>query len=204
LLKALNLSGTAEGNVQLQLTATSNGDTLHHIAANLNGQLGLASVNDMLDASLLDRALGPVEKAAGLPPPATTPATIRCFGLRLDAAQGVATLRTLGIDSSPLLLRGSGSLSFAQETYNVTLQPANGTQILLAGSFSQPTLTPSPPSPQSSTPQQHPDICHAALTLARLGQPGPAAPPPATATTTSPVPASPNAPKNLLNALLSP
>ena len=211
MLKALNLTGTAEGNVQLQLTAASTGNTLHAIAANLSGQLGLASVNDQIDSSLLNRVFGPAETAAGLPP-ATGPSTaIRCIGLRIDAAQGVATLKTFGIDSSQLFLQGTGSLNLGQETYNVTLQPANGAQLLLGGSFTQPTLTAIPqpiatlpaPTPQSATPQQ-PDICPSTLALARIGQPGPTAPPPIAPAPVTPAAGNANAPKNLLNSLLTP
>ena len=203
LLKSRNLAETAEGNVQIQLTATSTGGTLHDIAANLNDQLGLASVNGLIDASLLDRAFGPAEKAAGLPAPATTPITIRCFGLRIDATQGVATFKTLGLDSSQLFLRGSGSLNLGQETYNVTLLPTNNTPVLLGGSFAQPTLTAAPlPAPPAGTPQR-PDICPATLALARLGQAGPAAPPPVSPAL-NPVAAGANTPKSLLNSLLSP
>jgi uncharacterized protein involved in outer membrane biogenesis len=206
-LKALHLAGTAEGNLQLQLMATSTGDTLHAIAANLNGQLGLASVNDQIGTSLLNQAFGPAERAAGLPPPTDPSAAIRCAGLRIDAVQGVATVTTLGLASNQLFLQGSGTLNLGQETYNVTLQPANGAQLLLGGSFAQPTLTATPqpiatlPTPQSASPQQ-PDICPATLASARIGQAGPAAPLPVSSTP-SPAPASPNAPKNLLNSLLA-
>ncbi len=210
LFKAFGLAGTAEGNLQLQFTATSTGNTPHAIAANLNGQLGLASVNDQLDSNLLDQAFGPAAKAAGLPPFADTPAAIRCFGLFIDAAQGVATLKTFGLDSNLLLLQGSGSLDLGQESYSLTLQPANAAQVQLGGSFAQPVLAAAPQPinpapatvPQTSAPQR-PDICPTTLALARLGQAGPAAPA-QTLLTSSTAPVNANAPKNLLNSLLGP
>ena len=211
LFKAFGLAGTAEGNLQLQLTAASTGNTPHAIAANLNGQLGLSSVNSQIDASQLTSIFGPAETAAGLPPPANIPATIRCFGLFIDANQGVATLKTLGLDSSQLFLQGAGSMNLGQENYNVTLQPANGTPLQLGGSFAQPTLTATPQPPAATPPQvpstappARPDICPATLATARFGQTGPAAPPQTGPTTTATVPANSNAPKNLLNALLGP
>jgi uncharacterized protein involved in outer membrane biogenesis len=211
LLKSLNLTGKAEGNLQLQFTAASTGNTLHAIATNLNGQLALASVNDVADTSLLDSAFGPVEQAAGLPPSANTPAAIRCFGLLITAKQGVASLQTLGLDSTALTLQGSGSLDLGQENYDLTFQPADGAPVQLGGSFAQPTFTATsqpitatpPPIPQTSAPQR-PDICPATLAVARLGQPGPAAPPLANPSAATPVAASANAPKNLLNSLLGP
>jgi AsmA protein len=208
LLKTFGLAGTAQGNLQLQLTATSTGNTPHAIAANLSGQLGLASVNSQIDASQLTSIFGPLETAAGLPPAANIPATIRCFGLFIDATQGVATLKTFGLDSSQLFLQGAGSLNLGEESYNVTFQPANGAPLQLGGSFAQPKLaaTPQPsaaaPAPATAPPAR-PDICPATLATARFGQPGPDAPP-QTGPITSAVPANSNAPKNLLNSLLSP
>lgn len=199
LLKAFNQPGTAEGNLQFQLTAASSGSTLHEIAANLNGQLGLASVNDQVDASLLNRAFGPIEKAAGLPPVTITPAAIRCFGLSATAIQGVVSLTSFGLDSGQILLQGSGSLNLGQESYNLAFQPFNSTPVQLGGSFAQPVLTAAP----QPAVARRPDICPATLTQARLGQPGPAAPP-LTSTTSTPVTAGANAPKNLLNSLLPP
>jgi uncharacterized protein involved in outer membrane biogenesis len=209
LLKYLDLAGTADGNLQLQLTASSTGNTLHAIASNLNGQLGLASVNSQLDASQLESIFGPTEQAAGLPP-TSTPAAVRCFGLLIDANQGVATLKTLGLDSSQLFLQGAGSFNLGEESYNVTLQPANGEPVFLGGSFAQPTLTATPqptsaaptPAPQTGQPAR-PDICPATLASARLGQGGPDAPP-QTLPAAASVPANTNAPKNLLNSLLGP
>jgi uncharacterized protein involved in outer membrane biogenesis len=209
LLKALKLPGEAQGNLQVQLTASSTGNTLHAMATNLNGQLGLASVNSQLDASQLENIFGPAENTAGLPPPANTPAAVRCFGLLIDTSQGVATLKTLGIDSNQLFLQGAGSLNLGQESYNVTLQPANGVPVLLGGSFAQPTLTASTQSPATTpaplppvSPPARPDICPATLASARLGQAGPNALPQALPATAS-MPAGTQAPKNLLNSLLS-
>lgn len=208
LLKALKLPGTAEGNLQLQFSATSNGSTLHQIASNLTGQLGAASVNAELDASLLNRAFGPVLQAAGLPPVSTTPTSVRCFGVLVSATQGEATLKSFGIDTHPLFLQGTGSVDLSQESLNISLQPANGVPIQLGGSFAQPSLTP-PPSPAAAPPPQvsmaaRPDICPTILAAARLGQTGPAAQPLSTSIAVAPtaVPAATAPPKNLLNSLL--
>jgi AsmA protein len=208
LLQALKLQGTAEGNLQLQLSTTSTGDTLHQIASNLTGQLGVASVNAKLDSGLLNRAFGPAMKAAGLPPVTVSQAAVRCFGVLLNANQGVATLKSSGIDASQLFLQGSGSLNLGQESYAITLQPADGAQILLGGSFAQPAWTAAPqnisvpPPPHSNAPTR-PDICPIILASARLGQAGAsAAPPLSSSVTPRPTPTSTSAPKNLLNSLL--
>jgi AsmA protein len=207
LLKALGQPGAAEGNLQFQLTAASSGTSPREIAANLNGQLGLATVNDQIDAPLINRAFGPVIKAAGLPPATLSPATIRCFGLSATANQGVVSLTSFGLDSSQYILQGTGGLNLGQESYNLAFQPFNAPPVQLGGSFAQPVLTAAPqptgmPAAPSATPQR-PDICPATLAQARLGQAGPAALPPAAAGA-APVAAGVNAPKNLLNSLLAP
>jgi hypothetical protein len=122
----------------------------------------------------------------------------------------VVSLTSFGFDSSQTLLQGSGSLNLAQESYNLAFQPFNGAPVQLAGSFAQPVLTAAPqsagtvqPTAPSPAVPQRPDICPATLAQARLGQPGPAAPPPANSALT-PVTAGANAPKNLLNSLLTP
>jgi AsmA protein len=212
LLKTFNLPGTADGNLELQLVATSSGNTPHAIAADLSGQLGLATVDSQLDAVLFNRALGPIEKAAGNPPFTGGPVSVRCFGLAIDASQGVAKVTSLGIDSSQLILQGSGSVNLGQETYNLSFQPLTGANVLLGGSFAQPALNAGPQPPiaaqpvvqvPQSAPPPRPDICPATLEAARLGQSGPAAPPPINSTP-APTPTEANAPKNLLNALLPP
>jgi AsmA protein len=205
LFQAFGLGNTAEGNFQLQLNASSTGNDVQDIAAHINAQLGLASVNDVVDTGLIDRAFGPVEMAAGLKLPAASGMTqIRCFALAVAARNGVAAVNTAALDSSRLVLQGSGSVDLAQGAYKLSLLPVGGNQLLLGGSFAQPLLAavgPAPPTPPAQT--QAPDDCPAALAAARFGQPGPPAPPQATLTpvqTSTP----PNAPKNLLNSLLTP
>lgn len=205
LFQAFGLGNTAEGNFQLQLNASSTGNDVQDIAAHINGQLGLASVNDVVDTALIDRAFGPVEMAAGLKLPAASGMTpIRCFALAVAARNGVAAVNTAALDSSRLVLQGSGSVDLSQGAYKLSLLPVGGNQLLLGGSFAQPLLAavgPPPPAPPAQT--QAPDDCPAALAAARFGQPGPPAPPQATLTpvqTSTP----PNAPKNLLNSLLTP
>ena len=43
------------------------GDSLHAIAAELNGTLGLAMVNGQIDNAPLNRVLGPILTSASLP-----------------------------------------------------------------------------------------------------------------------------------------
>ena len=203
LLHAFGLPDTAQGIAQVQLKATSTGDTPQAIASGLNGSLGAATVNAVIDGGVLKRLLGDVLKTAGLTDPQLTapgPVPVRCAALRLDAANGNGTLSALALDSLRLKLQGGGTMDFGKGTLGLSLQTqlrgqAATTQVTVSGGFAQPTLAAAhaPPAPGS-------DICPAALDLARFGQPGPAAQSPASLTAPG-APQQPGSPKNL-NALL--
>ncbi len=206
LVRAFNVQGQAEGNAQIQLSATSQGSNLRQMATHLSGQLGVASVNARLDASLLNRAFGTALQTAGIPPLTTSPVTVRCFGVLMDASQGVVTLKSFGIDSGQLLMQGTGRLNLGQEIYALSIQPADGAAVQLGGHFAHPVWTRVPaslPQPQQTSATQRPDICPAILTAARFGQAGPAPPPQATTAPSPMAPTNASAPKNLLNSLLT-
>jgi AsmA protein len=234
-MRAFGLPGNAEGTVQVRITATSHGDNLRAMAANLNGQLGLASVNDVVDGTVLDHLFGTVLSSLGLPGNlvgAQGSVTVRCAGLRIDATNGVGTIRTLTLDSSRLLAQGGGSIDFGQEKLDLVVRPqirARRTDLnvplRITGSFAQPSYSLASSTALKAAAQSAAglasgdfkgasilgeaagmfglenstgDVCPAALSLARLGQPGPAASAPTSSTHTPPT----TSPKNLLNSLL--
>ncbi|MDR3520306.1 MAG: AsmA family protein [Acidocella sp.] len=211
ILKSFGEPDKAQGTMQVAMSATGTGDSLHDILASATGQLGLASVNGVADGAVLGSLFGPLLRADALPDSivsAPGPVPVRCFALRLDAAGGVGTISTLTLDSSRLQLQGSGHLGFGDETLAVTLQPSIpgtpptiGATVTLGGSFTAPTLAAAPAA--TAAPANTNDLCPAALALGRLGKPGPAAPPPVSATPAAngAAPPAPSGPKNLLNLL---
>ena len=56
----LGLPSDASGSLEVDATLNGAGDSLHVIAAGLNGTLGLAMVNGEIDNSPLNRLLGPI------------------------------------------------------------------------------------------------------------------------------------------------
>ncbi|MDE8345062.1 MAG: AsmA family protein [Acidocella sp.] len=240
-LRALGLPGAAEGIVQAQLSATSTGDDLPDMAAHLGGQLGLASVNDVVDARVMNQMFGAMVRAVGLPSSLVNgqgPVAVRCLGVRVDATNGVGTIRALTLDSNRLLVQGGGSLDFANQTLDVVLSPQFslagsqlGVPVRLTGAWNDPSSGLAPARAVAAAakaavglpvgvtdkvlggnsvlgqiagslgigPQA--DVCPAALSLGRLGQPGPAAPKPASSTNTVPGTGTAKGPQNLLNAL---
>jgi uncharacterized protein involved in outer membrane biogenesis len=225
LLKAFNLPASAQGTVQVQLDASGHGDSLQPIMAGVNGQLGLAMVNGVVDGTVLDGLFGSVLRAINLPNNlvgAQGPVAVRCMATRLDATNGVGTFRALALDSNRLRMQGSGTVNFGTDALNLTLRPQvriSGTSfdvpVHVVGSFSAPStaIAPGKSGPQSllgelanslglgGSAASSADICPAALSLARLGQPGPAPQAPASAPAASPSPL-PAGPTNLLNAIL--
>jgi hypothetical protein len=98
------------------------GDSLHMIAAGLNGTLGLAMVNGEIDNYSLNHLLGPILTSASLPLSLINPgqsirggSALRCFAARLDARDGLATFRTLYLDSARVKVSGSGTINLADE-----------------------------------------------------------------------------------------
>jgi AsmA protein len=220
LLASFNLPNNAQGTLQIQLNATGSGDALKPIMTSLNGQLGLAMVNGVVDGTVLDQLFGSVLRTVNLSANlvgSQGPVAVRCLAARLDATNGTGTFRALALDSSRLRMQGSGTVNFGNDTLNLTLRPQariSGSNIdvpvHVGGSFSAPTTALAVGKPQSllgtlanelglgGAPSAA-DICPAALTLARMGQPGPA---PGAMTNAPSTPARPAGPTNLLKAIL--
>jgi len=242
-LNALGLPSAAEGTLQAGMSASGTGDNLQDLAGTVQGELGLAMVNGTVDGEVLSRlfvgTLTAVDLPAGLVG-AQGPVNVRCFGLRIDAENGIGRVSALTLDSNRLLVQGGGSLNFGNETLGLIIRPQLrvagdeiGVPVKVGGTFVNPTASVAPLAAVQeaaktavgltvSLAEEIPgaggllgkiegkigspsagDVCPAALSLARLGKPGPAAP-----AEFSPVSADANGgtaitgPKSLLNALL--
>jgi AsmA protein len=239
-LKTFGLDNTAQGTMQARLNLAGSGNSPHDLAASLNGQIGLATVNGLIDGTVLDQVFGAALGAVGLPAKilgAQGPVAIRCFGLRIDSTAGVGTIRALALDSSRLQVQGGGTINFGPETLAVVLQPQLriagspvSVPVQVGGTFATPTYSVATLGTvraaasaatglaativnqvggsqtllgniASAVGLGTPDICPDALSLARLGQPGPAAPPPTNVSSGGIITPITNGPKNLLNSL---
>ena len=126
----LGLPSDAAGSLEVDTNLNGAGDSLHAIAADLNGTLGLAMVNGQIDNASLNRVLGPILTSASLPLSLIFPGQIigggsalRCFAARLDARGGLATLRALYLDSARVKVTGSGTINLADEALSLRLRP---------------------------------------------------------------------------------
>ncbi len=148
-LQALGLPDTASGTVQARLALTAPGDGLQQMAAALNGQLGLAAVNGVIQGAVLDQLFGDALAATGLPGTLAGPqgpVALRCFALRVDAANGIGTVQALTLDSNRLLAQGGGQIDLGTETLALVLRPQlrlGGNQlsvpVQIGGNFRQPS-----------------------------------------------------------------
>jgi AsmA protein len=153
-LRALNLPDAAEGTLQAGLNASGTGDSPHDLLGSVNGQLGLAMVNGTVDGEVLSRLFGAVLEAVDLPTNlvgAQGPVAVRCFGLRLDANEGIGQISALTLDSSRLLIQGGGSVNFGSETLGVIIRPQVrvaggeiGVPVQIGGTFADPKTSVAP------------------------------------------------------------
>ena len=151
LLGALQVPTAANGLVQVFANLTGSGTTTQALAASLNGSIGIAAVNGVIDGQALAALIRPAVHAARVIPPELLNAAgqipLRCLALRIDATNGVGAVNALVLDTTALLLQGSGSLDFGKETLALALQPnlyLGGTELTVpltvSGYFADPHL----------------------------------------------------------------
>jgi uncharacterized protein involved in outer membrane biogenesis len=115
LLAALRQPAWLSGNLQVQADLHGAGATPHAIAASLDGSLGLTMADGTVDNRMLGNALGSILREVNLLDLVGRGGTsqVQCFVVRLDAANGIATVRSLALVSSLLTMDGSGSRTLA-------------------------------------------------------------------------------------------
>ena len=184
LLQAFGLQDAATGTLDLDLNLGGAGPTLSAMRPTLQGHAGVALVDGEFDLGGILAVLGDA-LPKGLPVAPGGRSRVRCLALRVDAAAGRATLRTLLLDSTRLHLAGDGTVNLVDETMDLHLRPqlrlgiggvsvpvrlsgplrAPRPQAEISGGSGQPGLMIGAPPP--------PDDCAARLTEARGGRAGP-------------------------------
>ncbi|MCB8875503.1 AsmA family protein [Acidisoma silvae] len=207
LLNALRIPVAANGLVQVFANLTASGATTRQIAGSVSGHFGLASVDGVIDAHALSSLIAPAIRAGGVVPAellnAAGQVPMRCLAIRLDATNGEAAVNALLLDTPRLLVQGTGSLNFGQESLNLALTPelylgemAVTVPLDMGGTFADPhagkvgkvVIAQQPGQSGSNglnglvqsligggkhTAPAVSPACGPALTLARNGQPGP-------------------------------
>ena len=70
---------------------------------------------------------------------------LKCFGLRMDASHGVATVKPLALSSSLLTMTGAGTINLGEETLALTLAPqarVAGTNVVIPVNVTGPIRDP--------------------------------------------------------------
>jgi uncharacterized protein involved in outer membrane biogenesis len=205
LLAALGAPQAASGLASGFVTITATGATTRAMAATLSGPIGISAVNGVVDGRALATIAGPALRAARVLPPELLTAAgnvaVRCFALRLDTTNGLATVGALVLDTSNLLLQGTGFVNFGSEGLALSLKPELrlgqtdvSVPVTVNGTFAAPHLA-SSGSVTIDDQSNHAkglngflqsllgnkrkvapaaNACGPALALARNGQPGPA------------------------------
>jgi AsmA protein len=125
ILAATHQPSYATGNLEVYADLTGTGDTPHAIAASLDGSLGLAIAGGTIDNRLLGSLLGKVMdslNALDLVGKGGS-SNLKCFGMRMDAQNGVGAIKALALSSSLLTMTGAGTVNLGTETVAMALRP---------------------------------------------------------------------------------
>jgi uncharacterized protein involved in outer membrane biogenesis len=153
LLEALKQPAFMTGTLHVQADLRGTGATPHALAASLGGALGVVMGHGTLDNRLFGSTLGAVLREANLLNLVGRGGTseVQCFATRLDAANGIAAVRSLVLVSGLLTMDGGGSLNLGAETLDLRLRPEAriaGTGVVVplrvSGSFRAPSVASDP------------------------------------------------------------
>ncbi|MBV9783288.1 MAG: AsmA family protein, partial [Acidisphaera sp.] len=197
LLAELGLPGEATGSLAVDADLHGAGETLHRIAARLDGHLGLSMVNGSVDNRLLDALFGALVRSGQLPPGLLGKdgrSDVRCLAARLDASHGVVAARALLLDSTRFRAAASGLVNLDDEALALRLRPfvkVGGSGLVVplrvGGTLAAPLLELDPSAAEGTATAPPPGHgpgdallgaaetgdCAPALALARDGRPGP-------------------------------
>ncbi|MFC0409053.1 AsmA family protein [Roseomonas elaeocarpi] len=189
---AAALPGGVSGTLEAEAALTARGNSLAELAATLDGPLGLALANGRIDLRLLDRFGGDLRRLLLPNAPANGSEALRCFALRLQAAEGVARAQAMLLETDIASVLGSGLVDLRQERLDLRLLPRARIgglgltlPVIVDGAMAAPRLRPDgggaaaagaailqdlagdrPPAPEEAG-------CAAQLRIARGGRDGP-------------------------------
>jgi AsmA protein len=113
----------ATGAMQVDAELSGIGPTRATFESGLNGRLGLAMVNGAISNTMISGLIGDALQTAGVPSLGDGMSQVRCLALRMDFANGVGTVTTLGADTSRLSLSGDGTINLNGGTLDMHLRP---------------------------------------------------------------------------------
>lgn len=186
LAQAFGLPGGSNATAELDVAVQGAGQSPHDLVAHLNGHAGLALVDGEVSNAMLAALLGPLGGSAGLKlanGQSTGQTEVRCLAVRLNLAQGVASVAALQLDTALLDLSGTGTIDLGAETMALRLRPilrTGGlgitTPVKLDGPWAHPVAAQDSAEANGRVGvvigSAAPDGCPAALLAARDGRTG--------------------------------
>ncbi|MSP02326.1 MAG: AsmA family protein [Acetobacteraceae bacterium] len=109
---------TAAADVQADLTGT--GHSQREIAASLGGWAGVAVKDGQLDAKIVN---GWLDQLRPLRFEGGDTTDLRCFAVRLDAKNGIATVQPMALNTPALIVDGGGEVDLGRETVSLRIRP---------------------------------------------------------------------------------
>ncbi|HBK07276.1 MAG TPA: hypothetical protein DDZ81_15725 [Acetobacteraceae bacterium] len=147
ILAAAHQPAYATGNLEVFADLSGSGQSPHDIAASLDGSLGLAVAGGTIDTRLLGSLFGNVMNTLNTLNVVGKggDSQLKCFGLRMQAQDGVGTIRPLALSSALLTMTGAGTVNLGDETVSMTLEPqarVGGTGVVIPLSVTGPIRNP--------------------------------------------------------------
>jgi uncharacterized protein involved in outer membrane biogenesis len=96
---------------------------LRDLIASLNGSVSASMLGGSLSNAALTEIAFPALKALNIAVPATGRTDITCLGLSATFTSGVATVRSMVLDSTYLQLAGTGRVDLGREIVALALRP---------------------------------------------------------------------------------
>jgi uncharacterized protein involved in outer membrane biogenesis len=128
--------GEVDGRVDARVRLTGVGDTIREAVGTSDGSIGVVARSGSLPAKMA--AMLGFDIGKGLLSGAEGRASLRCAVVKLDVVRGRGTLNPLLVDTSLSQTRGTGTVSFPDESLTITLTgaPKGDAALRLPGSVS--------------------------------------------------------------------
>ena len=117
------LPGPVSGTIRVDARLRAAGRTLRDLAATLDGPFSIVGIDGQVSNAALIQLTSAALDALGIKVPARGEAHITCLGVAGTFSHGLATLRTIALETTYLSLAGAGQVDLGRETLALHLTP---------------------------------------------------------------------------------
>lgn len=123
LARYFGVPGPMAGTAAVDAQWRARGQTMRALAGTLDGPFSITAVNGQFsNRALIDMTSAALD-ALGIAVPPQGETRLACLGLAGSFARGVATFRTIALETTYLSLEGAGQVDLGRETVALKLQP---------------------------------------------------------------------------------